>query len=442
MTAEIAVLNHMGVALAADSAVTVQMGEGQKIFPSANKLFALSKYEPVGIMVFGDADFMGMPWETIVKVFREHLSSERHPNLEQYTRRFLHYLEDNRLCSPENQQTRYVTNELRATFDAIRKKANDETYQSMTGGSSRPTEEVRLESLRLIIRENLTRLESTPWWEDIEGTALSEDSLRSIAGGYAPLINTTVSDFFDSWEIVDDDRSSLVQMGYLILMKAVGITGYSGIVVAGFGADDMFPSLTCHHVFGVLGNRLKLQCQPSKQAKIDYVNGAAIVPFAQSEMVHTFIEGVDPTYQGTVVSTVTDLLSEYLSAARALIPGFPEAAMDALERTIPRVIEAFVDRLHQTRSESFVDPILQVVLSLPKPELASMAESLVNLTSLKRRMSASTETVGGPIDVALISRGDGLVWIHRKHYFERDLNWHFFQNYYRRGTNDEQSRHD
>lgn len=32
------------------------------------------------------------------------------------------------------------------------------------------------------------------------------------------------------------------------------------------------------------------------------------------------------------------------------------------------------------------------------------------------------ETVGGPIDVAVITRGDGFIWIRRKHYFEPSLN--------------------
>jgi hypothetical protein len=39
------------------------------------------------------------------------------------------------------------------------------------------------------------------------------------------------------------------------------------------------------------------------------------------------------------------------------------------------------------------------------------------------------ETVGGPIDVCVISRGDGLVWIKRKHYFSQELNHQFFAKY-------------
>lgn len=73
-----------------------------------------------------------------------------------------------------------------------------------------------------------------------------------------------------------------------------------------------------------------------------------------------------------------------------------------------------------------------MVLAQPKDELADMAEAFVNLTSLRRRVSLDSETVAGPIDVAVISKGDGLIWIKRKHYFEPELNQHFFATYYGR----------
>ena len=55
-----------------------------------------------------------------------------------------------------------------------------------------------------------------------------------------------------------------------------------------------------------------------------------------------------------------------------------------------------------------------------------MAEALVNLTSLKRRVSMEEESVGGPIDVAVISKGDGFIWIKRKHYFDPSFNRDYF----------------
>ena len=43
------------------------------------------------------------------------------------------------------------------------------------------------------------------------------------------------------------------------------------------------------------------------------------------------------------------------------------------------------------------------------------------------------ETVGGPIDVAVITKGDGFVWVKRKHYFEAEYNPRVIARYQRGG---------
>ena len=35
--------------------------------------------------------------------------------------------------------------------------------------------------------------------------------------------------------------------------------------------------------------------------------------------------------------------------------------------------------------------------------------------------------MGGPVDVAVISKGDGFIWIKRKHYFSPELNIRYFE---------------
>jgi hypothetical protein len=90
MTAEVVILNRMAVALAADSAVTI--GDS-KIYNTVNKLFTLSKHHPVGIMIFGNAQYMGIPWETVIKLYRENLGRKKFATLESYTRNFLSFLD-------------------------------------------------------------------------------------------------------------------------------------------------------------------------------------------------------------------------------------------------------------------------------------------------------------------------------------------------------------
>lgn len=51
---------------------------------------------------------------------------------------------------------------------------------------------------------------------------------------------------------------------------------------------------------------------------------------------------------------------------------------------------------------------------------------MVFMESLKERVLTPEESVSGPIDVAVISKNDGFVWIKRKHYFDANINPRFF----------------
>ena len=98
--------------------------------------------------------------------------------------------------------------------------------------------------------------------------------------------------------------------------------------------------------------------------------------------------------------------------------------LDKFETTAEKrkeVIERLLKQIESEHSEG----VVEIVANLPKDELAMFAETLVNMTSFKRRISRDAETVGGPIDVAVISKKDGFVWIRRKHYFDPSLNPHF-----------------
>ena len=86
---------------------------------------------------------------------------------------------------------------------------------------------------------------------------------------------------------------------------------------------------------------------------------------------------------------------------------------------------AFRDRVKSYIWEQHATPLRRVVSMLPVDELASLAETFVSIESLKERHTRPTETVSGPIDVAVMTKGDGFIWIKRKHYFDPKLNPRF-----------------
>ena len=107
----------------------------------------------------------------------------------------------------------------------------------------------------------------------------------------------------------------------------------------------------------------------------------------------------------------------------------PEISIQINSLDIKEIIDGYINKNNETKIKEYIIPLINAVSSLSKEDLAEMAESLIYLTYLKRRITFAEESVGGPVDVAIISKGDGFIWIKRKHYFRPELNQYFFQNY-------------
>jgi hypothetical protein len=88
MTTEVAVANQLGIALATDSAVTITSAGKTKIFDTADKLFELSDQHPIGIMINGAMDCLGVPWEIMAKDFRDKEGSTSRPTVEKWLQIF------------------------------------------------------------------------------------------------------------------------------------------------------------------------------------------------------------------------------------------------------------------------------------------------------------------------------------------------------------------
>ncbi len=145
--------------------------------------------------------------------------------------------------------------------------------------------------------------------------------------------------------------------------------------------------------------------------------------------------GIDPQLKKTVTGYLSAIFEIYPNDVIKLIPNLTtqqqKEIIEKMQKAGKTLAEDFEELLNRHLMQNYSDPVMDTVEYLPIDELAAMAESLVNLTSFKRRITMVAETVGGPIDVAVISKGDGFVWINRKHYFKGDLNPQFFANYNR-----------
>jgi hypothetical protein len=228
-------------------------------------------------------------------------------------------------------------------------------------------------------------------------------------------------------------RGKLNQLaGWLFVRDNFAWKGLSGVVIAGFGQKDIYPRLKEFSVEGVIENKLRFRAR--RYVQIGEKTDASIIPFAQSEVVRGFIDGMDSGLENLLDKFLNEIFANYPNILLNHIPKLTAAdkkkAAGKTKAVSKDILKKFRDVFERFRKETLVNPIVSTVSVLPKDELAAMADALVNLTSFKRRFSFDAETVGGPVDVAVLSKGDGFVWIKRKHYFKPELNPNFLTNYF------------
>jgi len=413
------------VVLAADSATTVtSWKDGQperRYFKGANKLFELSRSGPVGIMIYGSAGLQGVPWELPIKAFREGLGKEQYDALQTYPERFFEFVEHNdKLFSTETK--------------------NDALF-SMVGAAAY--------RLQLILAKNL----DTPQIEDLAGKTAAEieqalEAAEAFVEGLVLDGRLTEVDIANAAANTSDaiaaeaptaitvfiqsaDRHHLIPrfvnlLARLAVKQFFDFADVTGIVFAGYGKEDYFPSLEVYECFGFLGDRLIVS--RNEQSRAMGANTQAVIqPFATTHMIDTFRMGVSLDVFGAMhdanMTALRDVGRKVLVECGAQTP-----ISDArLEELVTEVHQTHSDRWYQQIRNQHIFPLSSVVNSLPLPDMAALAKSLIELESLKERVTKPSESVSGPIDVAVISKHDGFVWIDRKHYFKPELNPRFFK---------------
>lgn len=431
MTAEVAIANANGIALAADSAVTI--GD-QKIYNSALKLFSLSKIEPVGVMIYGNASLLGVPWETIIKTFREQLKTASNDVLESYGDDFIKYIKTKTEYFSAEDQKEWIRSNAINYFGMMKKELEGKMHEIFLKNGKVDDAETKTVFHELIASHHAS-LKSKSLVVDA-----TLDFERSVRKKFAPIIDAVIADTFGSLPIGSTQTKCLRDISAFLQTRSVFANNSSGIVIAGYGRNEIYPSVTTYEIEGIVDGRIKYRHVENKSFKIKNGSTCCITAFAQEDMVNSFMQGLNPsvsTLMDGYLHQVFSRLTELIDLSKAVISTQDkDELLSNFTQNSNALLKDFFAALNDHIKQQHIMPILSMVRVLPKDELAAMAESLVNLTAFKRRMTDSLETVGGPIDVAVISKGDGLIWVKRKHYFPKELNQHFFRNYFRGIEND------
>ena len=384
-------------------------------------------------MIYGSVEFMDIPWETVIKEFRKRLGARKYNTLGEYAAKFLSFLTDDKTVSPSEAQRAVVVQGAVSEYQAIEHAARRAITEKIQAESN-----VRENFCRAAIDKAVrTRFGELTGAERIPG--LPRDFEKDFRNAYRKTIGELVQRTFAPQALARECLNMLRQIPEVLFSReAWRDDTRSGVVIVGFGDKEIFPQIRACVCDAVVAGHLRCRMDPKQGISRNL--GAIIRSFAQGEMVFRFMEGIDPAYlefvhkmvrgmvEGCFNISVLDGLKLSVKKKAGMQKKLGEEAQSFLEQ---------VDKGLKAKSEEYAGPIMKVVGILPKDELAAMAESLVSLTSFKRKVTMNQqETVGGPVDVAVISKGDGFIGIKRKHYFPPDLNPDFVTRKYMREDSD------
>lgn len=407
MTCEIIVMNRKAVVLAADSTVTVtQYANGNKeerrYYKSVNKLFQMSNSRPVGMMIYGSGDFQQAPWELIAKEYRSELGSKSFDNLSQYGSDLFKFITNAKDIFPDDYLEEVFLSDCRTAgyvfYEARLKPQPD--YQAAK------TEKDKITFSQKYIDETIQNLDKMDLPTGFEASDI-EDAIKLH-------LEQLKNDFGDLPAV---DAEKLAYFAIVSIYRSQYLMGNSGVVISGFGDKDYFPGFSHYICHGSIRGKVVLKCE--EDDKISYHHHSRIKGFATTNMVDTFLLGLSiNTYYDSSVECQNRLLNfaKTLGAEnREHVTALVEAEVNEFKRNF----------MTKCRVDNY-EPLTRIVASLPLEDMADLAETLVRLESLKEKVTQPTESVGGPVDVATITRSEGLIWIKRKHFFDPALNPRYF----------------
>ena len=393
MTALIAAMNNRAVAMAADSAITINSSSSHKVLNSANKLFQLSPNHSVGIMICGNASYLGLPWEIIIKEYGKQLGNKPFFNLQEYRNDFLRFLlKNNHFCS-KSHQIKYLIDEITRLHKYL-----------LPNPMPSDTDEIK----KFFIER-------------------ADNILNDAADSIEGLLGYSFDEFFKEFgkdltahcstlwltKHFPDLKEKLLKCFHKFIIRNNSLLNVSEsqIVFAGYGSYEIRPSLSSISIWFGFGSHIRYDKHIEQSVTEDH--DAAISRYAQTDIINTFINGINPKLRNSIEDNIPGILAKILDQLAATFT--EKDIQDKIKGfDVSRVKQLFNDLIDRKSREQFSNPLISTIGDLDTSDLISFVESLISLTGLHRRMSGMEEGVGGPVDVAIITKSDGFTWVKHK----------------------------
>ena len=393
MTICVCIANKNALALAADSALTCGDNYDRFILNDSRKVYKITKNQAIGAVDCGASRLNGMLIDDIIDGFSDYLDkNEKIRDLFDIEKTFIFYIKEySKYYKLDEYADRYARRKIRSVAKEFKgfvdeKGLSEEAIEEYIAWYQSKYDEDKAVCkpspgvTDLFIQENL-KYATDLFREDVTPD-LDDDMIYRLLDGIA-------YDFFYNDACNNEGE----------------------ILFAGFGSDDCSPKCFSFSFYFYYHGHLLY----NTDKKYDfYYDSARLIPLAQEEPFDNFTRGISDCTIRAICDgpvTINDLLKKSVDKS-----SLPEEKKTKLKESLDDNGTGTARNLFWRCSLDIYQPINDVIDALGYVNLAKFAQGLVDLTSFNRKyfITSNSRTVGGPTDVAYITKQTGFVWYKNK----------------------------
>lgn len=355
-----------------------------------NKLFKLSEDPPFGVMIYNNAEFLNVPLETVIKEFSKIVAENDLSTLDEIKAEFESYLGS----IVSKSQYKISFEDMLNSF--IENLKDDLKYMSVF-------------ELEDILKEEMEYFDFTEFQVLFNQIYSQLDKNKDVFDNLVP------------GNLDPNQKDELIETFKEFFIFSF-IENFNGIVIAGFERENLFPSYVHFRLFYLYDDEFVLEVFEEGS-----INGILVIikPFAEDDVIDAFLTSIDSETQNAIVQFLEtkqnylfDLIMDRIANSKNLSESEKEHFLEeisVLKLDCEDLRYSFLDFINDLKNGE-KESISRNIYHLPYGDLSNLAESLIKITSLKRRIQDDIESVGGPVDVAIITKGDGFKWIKNKNF--------------------------
>jgi hypothetical protein len=399
-------MNKLGLAAASDSSVTISRGDNRRTYASAEKVFSLGPEHKVIVLHSGTTEFLQHPFEVLITEWKKTINRPLQ-KLDDYVDSLLNWISHRQDLFSEELQGEFLRKVATDYLIEIRQSIiNNLNYDEVAASEWNSEEAFRI--------ANETLENDVAWLDKIADlVGLNSNWSDARYNLYKDIFKEVIDWVFDDVprnEISDQHYEAICRR---LLYKSFGLDNHDArLVFAGYGEQDIYPVQTAVTLQGAVADRPRyvresLSITPSFEC--------ALRTHGQDEAIQTFLRAYDQSFLRVATNNLKDysalLEREVISR---LIEEDDESTSKAVEEHLDQQIEKLRSAFSEKSENDWVTPFTSTLAGLPIASLAKMAESLIELQILRQSSQGVQDTVGGPVDVAVVTRERGVEWFRHK----------------------------